>query len=130
MKAVQQIHKMAVSDPAFRRLVDRVAKRASAVIVGDIFVSSWGYDQVNVDFYQVVKTTPQSVVLRKIDKRLVKGRGEPTEYYTAVANKFVDRPFRRKLQDYRGPFVKINSYAIATKWDGKPAQQTGAAYGH
>lgn len=34
--------------------------------VGDILDSSWGYDQTNIDFYQVVKTTEHSVWLRSI----------------------------------------------------------------
>ena len=46
-----------------------ISRRASAIIVGDIFYSSWGYDQTNVDFYQVVKTTPKTIALKKIDKK-------------------------------------------------------------
>lgn len=38
------------------------------VEVGDVFESSWGYDQTNVDYYEVVGFTPsgKSVKLRKI----------------------------------------------------------------
>lgn len=34
--------------------------------VGDIFVNSWGYDQTNVDAYQVIRLTPKKMVLREI----------------------------------------------------------------
>lgn len=34
--------------------------------VGDILHHSWGYDQTNCDFYQVVEVKNASVVLRKI----------------------------------------------------------------
>lgn len=27
--------------------------------VGDIFYTSWGYEQTNIEFYQVVKATPK-----------------------------------------------------------------------
>jgi len=105
--------------------------QASAVIVGDIFHSSWGYDQTNCDFYQVVKTTPKMLGLRKIDKKLVKGRGGSTEYYMPEANKFVGPVLRKKLGEYQGkPYVKLTTYSSASKWDGKPKGQTGGNYGH
>jgi len=34
--------------------------------VGDIFYDSWGYEQTNIDFYQVVEVTPKSIKLREI----------------------------------------------------------------
>jgi len=109
----------------------RVMKVASAVIVGDIFYSKWGYDQTNLDYYQVVKTTATTIALRKIDKQITRGRGEPTEYYMPVANKFVGPPLRKKLKEYNGKaYVNLTSYSSAYKWNGKEQSQTGGAYGH
>ena len=34
--------------------------------IGDIFYNSWGYDQTNIDFYQVVATTAKTITLRAI----------------------------------------------------------------
>jgi hypothetical protein len=34
--------------------------------VGDVAYTSWGYDQTNVEFYQVVRLLPKSVVVRQI----------------------------------------------------------------
>lgn len=34
--------------------------------VGDVLYSSWGYDQTNVDFYQVIATTAKTVTFREI----------------------------------------------------------------
>jgi len=39
------------------------------VEVGDIFHESWGYDQTNANFYQVVRTTRTGVYLREIQFR-------------------------------------------------------------
>lgn len=39
--------------------------------VGDIFVNSWGYDQTNVDAYQVVRVTAKTVRLEQINMRTV-----------------------------------------------------------
>ena len=41
--------------------------------VGDILHHSWGYDQTNCDFYQVVEVKKASVVLRKIGAKHVEG---------------------------------------------------------
>ena len=40
--------------------------------VGDVWSSSWGYDQTNVDFYKVIKKTNKMIWLRKIGQIYVK----------------------------------------------------------
>jgi len=112
------------ADPHIRR-------QASAVIVGDIFYSSWGYDQTNVEFYQVVKTTPKMVALRPIEKKVVNKRGEPSEAVMPEANKFSGPPIRKKLGEYNGKaLVRLTNYSSAYQWDGKPKWQTAWGYGH
>jgi hypothetical protein len=37
--------------------------------IGDIFRTSWGYDQTNVEFFQVVARSAKSVKLRRISMR-------------------------------------------------------------
>jgi len=41
--------------------------------LGDILHHSWGYDQTNCDFYQVVEVKKASVILRKIGAKTVPG---------------------------------------------------------
>jgi hypothetical protein len=58
--------------------VERKAKQKEAlkdvvVKVGDIFVNSWGYDQTNVDYYQVVSYKGKTVELREIASQEVAG---------------------------------------------------------
>jgi hypothetical protein len=97
--------------------------------VGDILVSSWGYDQTNVDFYQVVAVSPKGgVTIREIGKEFAGETGGPSEKVVAVPNSFTGPPMKKRPTPYGS--VKISSYARAFKWDGKPAHQTGAAYGH
>ena len=59
-----------VARAAARR--DRQEKKASAVhslLVGDIVYSSWGYEQTNIDFFQVVEVvSAKSVRLKPIDQ--------------------------------------------------------------
>ncbi|BFQ96361.1 hypothetical protein DAT1711_15850 [Enterococcus cecorum] len=40
--------------------------------VGDIFYSSWGYEQTNVTFWQIVKLTEKTAWFRPLKSRLSK----------------------------------------------------------
>lgn len=62
------------------------------VKVGDVFVESWGYDQTNVDFYQVIKTMPKSVAIRAIHGKLV-GDGHSTRVVADVDNFIEDKGY-------------------------------------
>lgn len=78
--------------------------------VGDILYNSWGYDQTNIDFYQVVKVLNRQVILKEIAGHLTdKSTGNSMAGYTvAVKNKFTDG------QEYRGT---VSQYGIASKLD-------------
>jgi hypothetical protein len=100
---------------------EQKAKRKAAaatikVEVGDVFVSTWGYDQTNVDYYQVVAVSGQMATVRAI-----KGEGEDDGFMTGkcvpVPDQFCGEPRRVKLQKYSdsqsGASFKVNSYAYA-----------------
>lgn len=99
------------------------------VQIGTIFASSWGYDQTNVDFYEVVKVTKASVVVREIAKAQQTADGGWTGYVTPQPGSFVGDPQTRRLKAGwdNTPSVKINSYAWARMWDGKPQRFTSYA---
>lgn len=59
-------------------MVTAVAPASTGVEVGDFFVSSWGYDQTNVDFYKVVGLTPKGVKVQKWSSRTVSDQGPAT----------------------------------------------------
>jgi hypothetical protein len=84
---------------------------------GDIFVSSWGYDQTNVDSYQVVRTTKAMVEVAKVRNRVVGTRVQP------VRDAFVNREktmMKRTRPTYDGEVAfKVASYADAYLWDGE-----------
>lgn len=97
---------------------------------GDILYSSWGYDQTNIDFYQVVSVISKSVVLREVAKKTVREeRG--ADYVVAVPDRFTGAPLRKLPQGSGGHiYVKINSHQHAYPWDGKPKYQTAFGFGH
>lgn len=45
--------------------------------VGTIWCTSWGYDQTNVEFFEVVRETAHSVVVRAIKSTVQDGRVYP-----------------------------------------------------
>lgn len=94
---------------------------------GDILYSSWGYDQTNIDWYQVTKVIGKAVEIRQIGSKIVGGTGGPSEAVVPVPNAF-DGPPMRKVP--RGPAIRLTSYSIAQKWDGRPKHQTGSGWGH
>lgn len=92
--------------------------------LGDILVASWGYDQTNVDFYEVTKLLDKAVVVRHIEKKSAGRSGTvmpvPGSY---------DGPPLTKIPQI-GDVVKIDESIRAYKWDGKPEFQTPAGFGH
>ena len=95
--------------------------------IGDILVSSWGYDQTNVDWYEVVGIpTPKTILIRPIGGHVVKSV-HGADYVSAVPGSYTG-PAEKKIPNAYG--VKINSYATARKWDGKPMYQTPFSMGH
>lgn len=66
------------------------AKFQNPYKVGDILHHSWGYDQTNCDFYQVVEVKKASVVLRKIGAKTVPGsEGFMSESLMPEKNAFI-----------------------------------------
>lgn len=97
--------------------------------VGDILYCSWGYDQTQVDFYEIVDLIgPTMVAMREVSQKVVRSWRDAAEYVAAEPGKFVGSVLRKKVSP--GNRVKINSYSSAYKWDGEPKYQTGAAAGH
>lgn len=101
--------------------------------VGDILVSSWGYNQTNVSFYQVIETRGKAtVIVQKVEKEVVSSvRG--AEYVVARPNRFIRRetPIRKRVAPARDGYeIKISSSEYARLWDGKKLYQTPIGGGH
>lgn len=63
---------------------------------GDILVSSWGYEQTNVDFYEVVKVTAKTVTLIPIERK-VQLKGFMRYEATPIPGSGKGKAFRRRL---------------------------------
>jgi hypothetical protein len=83
--------------------------------VGNILYDSWGYDQTNIDFYQVVEVKPKSIKIREIGGSYVEGtQGFMCSYVKPVANSFGKEAILKKINvsiNYNGHI----SYYIKSK---------------
>ena len=110
--------------------------------VGDILVSSWGYDQTNVDFWWVFSLTPsgKSVRIRPVAQRVVErftggervvpvdpdeDRRTTDEATTSLVRWY---EFRGERQWCVG--VPVGYKTTADLWGGEPVYQTAAGWGH
>lgn len=98
------------------------------VKVGDIFRSTWGYEQTNVDHFVVVKLTDKTVWLQPIGNAIVEEWGWASAYVKADSSRIMGEPFRRKLKYYPyGVYVNINSFSSASLVD-KDSQTLQTSY--
>lgn len=94
--------------------------------VGDILYSSWGYDQTNVNFYEIVDLRGKDIILREIAKKTSReSRG--ADYVVPIPGKYVGSPIKRRPT---GRGVKIDTVSRAYPWDGKPKYETATGWGH
>ena len=85
--------------------------------VGDIFNATWGYEQTNQDFYQVVGIKTKSnktLVIRelKVNREYT---SDMSGNVTPTKDDFYSEPREIKFD---GKYIKINSFSKATLWDG------------
>lgn len=91
--------------------------------VGTIFVSSWGWEQTNVDFYQVVGVTKNSVKLRRIASEEVRATGHMSADVVALKDHFIsDEVITKRVNEHKA--VKFNSFTHAHVWDGRPKHRS------
>jgi hypothetical protein len=94
--------------------------------LNDILVSSWGYDQTNIDFYKVIKVNGSFITLQPLDNKIVERLNEMAEkvvpsQHNHPYKKIIRKKF--KPSNYKGYCVKIESYEFAYPYDGQPTEQ-------
>lgn len=95
--------------------------------VGDILVSSWGYDQTNIDYYQVIERTAKMATIQKICKEFLDSGYPSEDKVIPLKDAFVGKPKKKKIGTYG---ITLSSYETASLWDGKPDYETAAGWGH
>ena len=116
------------------------------VAVGDVFYTSWGYDQTNVEFFKVVRSTDKTIWVQETGQVIESSDYGNGDYWKTSSNgevasrevrdwdaggyKIEIAPISQHKIKYDGqgiPFFSIKSYKNAWFWDGKPKS---ASTGH
>ena len=117
-----QDHEQAKADYKARQEAE-----ADQVEVGGIYYTSWGYDQTNVDFYQVVGRTAKTVQYIALGKTVADDSSEGVDM--VIPEKF-RKPGKVYTAKIKGNGWRVSSFEFAGPWDGKPKHQTAWGYGH
>lgn len=103
------------------------------VKVGDLYSSSWGYDQTNIDYYQVISVNGHMATIQEVSQHdSLDRKAEMTcDYVMPAPNKFIGEPILKRIQFSGGrPYFYLTSYSSATPFEGKAHYQTNPAFGH
>jgi hypothetical protein len=112
------------------RKAQEKAKKSEAmqnhgVVVGDVFRCSWGYDQTNIDYYEVISITGKTATICRIgclseETGFLQGQSVPQ------LGAFIGKP-KKKLIQKRSvdseAYLTMNSYSTAFKMT--PIAQVG-----
>lgn len=95
---------------------DKKKKENEALIndvkVGDIFYASWGYEQTNIDFYQVVAKNKSMLTIREIYSSLVEATGHDQGNLKPLKDEFKGEEIKKRLSQGR---LNIDCVRRATK---------------
>lgn len=109
----------------------RKAKRNAphSLEVGHVLVSTWGYEQTNVDFYEVTKVvSDRTVEIREIGSRITETIGWAMGKRLPDIGNYTSQPMRKRVDMSGGDAsVTIRSFASASLWSGRPVSFTSYA---
>lgn len=116
-KAIKDGFTLRQSTTAFKAACAATAQaKGRGAEVGDILYASWGYDQTNVNFYQIVSLHGRTeATIREIGGE-IEHSGDMSGRTTATKDRFIGEPKRVRLRDGR---CKVG-HTYASKWDGRP----------
>lgn len=129
-----------------RRVADREKRKAFAhsVKAGDIYKTCWGYDQTNVEFFEIVEVKGKYAILREIASAS-RDDGHGSEKCVPQSGAFLEPrykgddqglPLRRLIQEHG---IKIDNVRTASPWGkrgaagiviGEACHRTAAGWGH
>lgn len=89
----------------------------NALQIGSILYTSWGYDQTNIDFYEVTKLIGRATLeLKELgQERIYDGSGLSGKT-KPIPGDFISQAFRKRINVYGS--VKINEVSWARIWSG------------
>lgn len=93
--------------------------------VGMILTGSWGYDQTNVEFYQVVRVSGSAVWIQEVGQEEVKTHAFMSEDVVPDKGRLFGPILRRIPRvTQHGVYVKLHDSCSLSKWDGRARYQS------
>ncbi len=87
--------------------------------IGQILYDSWGYEQTNIDFYQVTAVLPKSIEVKRIASKYAKnqpsGYSSMSAFVVPVPDAFVKPAERKPIQVMVNQNGKVSKYYIKSK---------------
>ena len=123
----ESVRKMEARQEKRKQERKAAAKKGHDLEVGDILYGTWGYDQTNVNFYQVIRTTKCTVDMMPLAKKTHEQTGWAQRYVLPDTEKSFDPDSvlkRRRVDKYGS--VKAE-YCSVSKWEGQPVMETSYA---
>lgn len=111
-RATELVNKSVEAAKASKRLKEehkaeralRLLEMRKAIKVGTILVYSWGYEQTNIEFFEVVSKTKSgaSVTLRRIGSEIVEETGPMSAKVKPVPGSYLENyePLKKKITAY------------------------------
>jgi hypothetical protein len=95
--------------------------------VGDLFYSSWGYEQTNIDFYKVLARSGMRFTLIEVAGTVERTDSCGNDHVVADPNLETGESFHKIINEHG---FSLTSYSNARPWAGDPMYQTGINNGH
>ena len=90
----------------------------SSFQIGSILYASWGYDQTNIDFYEVTKLIGRTTLeLREIGQEFISDGSGLSGKTKPIPGNFIGQPFRKRVGIHG--LVKIHEVSRARIWSGE-----------
>lgn len=102
--------------------------------IGDIFYNSWGYEQTNVTFWQIIKLTEKTVWFQPIAKETVETYTTMSGTVIPIPDKFIHYPLAKTKQsivrkridstNYPNELYGNRSWDTFYRYQGKPVYES------
>ena len=111
------IKKAATAQEIEKQRIEAIREETNKLFVsGALLLCSWGYEQTNVSFFQILERNGSKALIVEVDqsKKL-----DSSDYGTTspIKNSFKGNPFAVRISNHG---IKLSSYQQLFVWNGKP----------
>lgn len=99
---------------------EQIKNIKNIIKIGDILYESWGYEQTNIDFYQIVKVLDASVIIREIASEIVPGtEGNMSANVRPVPDSFIGDEMKKNVifHSFSDKYYLPSKFGSITKYE-------------